>query len=161
MAKKRSGRSSHHRKHRGRRVGAMGANMSEVVKTFAGVFAGYVAGNYLMNNLLATTSTTVKGGVSAVGGLFLASKSKNGIMKGVGLGLAVVGGKTLASGFGMTISGMPMVGASNLFLANPVRKGLPMSGVGDGITTRVGGVGDGITAKVGRSNSPTWASLMP
>lgn len=106
MAKKRK----HHRVHHRRRMGAA-SGMTGILMKAAGVAGGVFAGGMLVK-AISTLDPKISGGALLVGGVFLANKSKNPLLEGVGFGLAAKGANNLLTSFGM-ITGMgavPLVG---------------------------------------------------
>lgn len=106
MAKKRK----HHRVSHRRRVGAA-SGMTGLLMKAAGVAGGVFAGGMIAKTV-STLDPKILGGGLLVGGVFLAGKSKNPLLEGVGFGLAAKGANNLLTSMGM-ITGMgsiPLVG---------------------------------------------------
>lgn len=110
MAKKRK----HHGPKRRRRMGAVSGGMTGLLMKAAGVAGGVFAGG-MIAKAVSTLDPKILGGGLLVGGVFIANKSKNPLLEGVGFGLAAKGANNLLTSMGM-ITGMgsvPLVGYRN------------------------------------------------
>lgn len=131
MARKRK---HHHVTRRRRSVGAA-AGMTGLLMNAAGIAGGVFAGG-LVGKTLSTLDPKITGGVLLVGGVFLAKKSSNPLMTGLGYGLAAKGANNLLTSFGV-ITGMgsvPLVG----YRATPKLQ----NSVGNVMKNPIGGVRD-------------------
>jgi hypothetical protein len=134
MARKRKHRVTHRR----RRVGAA-SGMAGLAMKAGGVAGGVFAGGMIAKTL-GTVSTslspTIIGALLLGGGIFLAGKSKNPLMEGLGYGLAAKGANNLLTSTGL-ITGMgsiPLIG----YRATPKLQ----NSVGNVMRNPIGGVKD-------------------
>ena len=101
MAKRKSRR--HHR----RRVSGVGSS-NNALQMVLGAVAGAIAGEKLVTMLPATVSDNIKGGAMLALPILFGKKLKGSLVQGLGIGIAVAGGRMLAKSFGV-VSGMPVV----------------------------------------------------
>lgn len=115
---------------RRRRVGAASSN--DLVMTLVGGVAGAIGGK-LLSNFAAKTFPTLNAnvlkygtiGIEAFGGYMLAKKGKPGLVKGLGMGLAISGGLKAAGVL------LPTAGIGRTPVLIPSRAGNMVGGVFD------------------------------
>lgn len=103
MAKRRS-RSKKSTRRRRRVGGASNDLLMTIVGGVAGAVGGKLLANVAAKALPSLSPTVQKWGVAAaqaVGGYYLAKKGKPGLMKGIGVGLAISGGMNVANNLGL------------------------------------------------------------
>ena len=112
MAKRRSHKKKHTRRRRHHSMSGVGGDMTNVLAMVAGAVAGRLVQNKLQDKV--NPKLVAAGQIAA--GIFLPKFVKNKFVAGIGTGMIVNGGVTLASQFGVVSAIAGVVGADEYSL---------------------------------------------